>query len=57
MLNWLLIIPPLVVTYYTFTYGRWALEKGNKRGGIGVFSLAAFVLSVSVYAVFFRQPY
>lgn len=57
MLKFLLILPPLAVTYYTYTYGRWALEKGNKRGGIGVFLLAAFVMSISVYAVFFRPPY
>jgi len=57
LLKLLLILPPLVVTYYTFTYGRWAMGKGNKRGGIGVFILAAFVMSVSVYAIFFRPPY
>ncbi|MFX4261579.1 hypothetical protein ACOBQJ_05190 [Pelotomaculum propionicicum] len=57
MLKLLIFLPPLVVTYYTYTYGRWALEKGNKRGGIGVFILAAFVMVISVYAVFFRPPY
>jgi hypothetical protein len=57
MLKLLLILPPLIVTYYTFTYGRWALNKGYKRGGIGVFILAAFVMAISVYSIFFRQPY
>lgn len=56
-MKWLALLPPLAVAYYTYTYGRWALAKGNKRGGIGVFILAAFVLSLSVYGIFFGHPY
>ncbi|NLJ77535.1 MAG: hypothetical protein GX325_09825 [Peptococcaceae bacterium] len=57
MMKWLLLLLSLAIVYYTYTYGRWALEKGNKRGGIGVFILAAFVLSLSVYGIFFTEPY
>ncbi len=56
-MNWLLLLIPLAVTYYTFTYGRWALKKGHLRGGIGVFLLAAFVLALSIYALFLRQAF
>lgn len=49
-----LLLAPLAVTYYTYTYGRWALQKGYRRGGIGVFLLAALVLALAVYAVFLR---
>ena len=53
----LLMIVPLVITYYTFTYGLWAWRKGNRKGGIGVFLLAAFTLALSVYSLFFRTSY
>lgn len=56
-MKWLLLLPPLVIAYYTFTYGRWAWQKGYRRGGAGVFILAAFVLTLSVFAIFYRQPY
>lgn len=49
-----LLLAPLAVTYYTYTYGRWAMQKGYKRGGIGVFLLAALVLALAVYAIFLR---
>ena len=57
MLKWLLMIIPLGVAYYTGTYGYWAWKKGYKRGGAGVFVLAAFTLVLSVYALFFRENY
>jgi len=56
-MKWLLLLIPLVVTYYTCTYGRWALKNGYKRGGIGVFVLAAFVLALAVYALFLKQEF
>ncbi|MDD4238372.1 MAG: hypothetical protein PHT62_07435 [Desulfotomaculaceae bacterium] len=54
MENLVLLLAPLVVTYYTYTYGRWALQKGYRRGGVGVFVLAALVLALAVYAIFLR---
>jgi len=51
------MIIPLGVAYYTGTYGYWAWKKGYKRGGAGVFVLAAFTLVLSVYALFFRENY
>ncbi|MDD3652811.1 MAG: hypothetical protein PHO01_01305 [Desulfotomaculaceae bacterium] len=57
MMKWPLLIIPLAVTYYTCTYGLWALKNGHWRGGIGVFILAALVLSLAVYGLFFRQEF
>ncbi|MCG9967692.1 hypothetical protein L9W92_06450 [Pelotomaculum terephthalicicum JT] len=56
-MKWLLLLFPLAITYYTYTYGRWALKNGYKRGGIGVLVLAAFVLALAVYALFVRQEF
>jgi len=56
-MKWLLLLVPLAVTYYTYTYGRWALKNGYRRGGIGVFILAAFVLALSVFALFFKTEF
>lgn len=56
-MKWLLLLPPLVIGYYTCTYGRWALKKGHKRGGTGVFILAALVLGLSLYAIFFKPEF
>jgi hypothetical protein len=57
LMNFLLMIVPLGITYYTFTYGLWAWRQGNRGGGIGVFLLAAFTLALSVYGLFFRTSY
>jgi len=51
----ILLIIPLVVTYYTYTYGRWAMHKGYRRGGAGVFVLAALVLALAIYSIFLRS--
>lgn len=56
-MKWLLLLAPLAVTYYTYTYGRWALKNGYRRGGIGVFFLAALGLAMAVYALFFWPYY
>jgi len=56
-LKWLLLLFPLAVAYYNFTYGRWALKKGYKRGGYGVFILTALVLALSLYALFLRPEF
>jgi hypothetical protein len=56
-LKWLLLLFPLAISFYTFTYGRWALKKGYKRGGIGVFILAVLVLALSLYALFLRPEF
>ncbi|OPZ75018.1 MAG: hypothetical protein BWY80_00337 [Firmicutes bacterium ADurb.Bin456] len=56
-MKWLLLAVPLVVTYYTFTYGKWALKKGYRRGAIGVFMLAAFTMAVAIYALYLRESF
>jgi hypothetical protein len=53
----LYLLIALAVTYYTYTYGSWAMQKGFVRGGIGVFALAALVLVLTVYALYFRTGY
>jgi hypothetical protein len=57
MEKWVLLIAPLLVAYYTYTYGRWAMQKGYRRGGVGVFVLAALVLAMAIYAIFLRPGY
>lgn len=49
-----LMLAPLMVVYYTYTYGRWAMQKDYRRGGIGIFILAALVLALAIYAIFLR---
>lgn len=56
-MKWLLLLIPLAVTHYTYTYGLWALKKGYRRGGIGTFILAAFILALSLYALYFKQAF
>ncbi|OPX90454.1 MAG: hypothetical protein A4E53_01006 [Pelotomaculum sp. PtaB.Bin104] len=56
-MKWLLLVVPLAVSFYTCTYGLWALKNGYRRGGIGVFVLAALVLALAVYSLFFRQEF
>ncbi|HPU35553.1 MAG TPA: hypothetical protein PL078_03910 [Bacillota bacterium] len=56
-MKWFLLIVPLVVCYYTITYGHWALKKGYRRGAVGVFMLAAFTMALAVYALFFRESF
>lgn len=50
----LLMLIPLMIVYYTYTFGRWVMQKGNLRGGVGVFVLAALVLALAIYAIFLR---
>jgi len=56
-MKWLLLLIPLAVAYYTCTYGWWALRNGYRRGGIGTFVLAAFVLALAVYALFIKPEF
>ncbi len=56
-MKWLLLLVPLAISYYTCTYGRWALQKGFRRGGTGVLILAALVLGLSLYAIFFKPEF
>ncbi|MFZ5644027.1 MAG: hypothetical protein ACOY46_10590 [Bacillota bacterium] len=56
-MRWLLLLVPLIISYYTFTYGLWAWRNGNRRGGAGVYCLAAFTLAISVYALFIRKAF
>ncbi len=56
-MQWVLLIIPLVITYYTLTYGYWAWKNGYRRGAIGVFLLAAFTLALAVYGIFIRKAF
>lgn len=56
-MKWILLIFPLAVTYYTYTYGRHVLKKGNLPGALGVFILAALNLALAVYGLYFRQAF
>jgi hypothetical protein len=56
-MKWFLLIVPLAVSYYTFTYGQWALKKGYRRGAVGIFMLAAFTMALAVYAIYFRGSF
>lgn len=56
-MKWVLIVFPLAITYYTFTYGHWAWKKGNRPGAVGVFFLAAFNLALAVYGLYFKQSF
>lgn len=56
-MKWFLMIIPVLVAYYTFTYGLWAWRGGNRSGGAGVFFLAALALALSVYALFIRTAF
>ncbi len=56
-MKWVITLIPLWVTYYTFTYGLWVLKKGNRIGGISIFTLAALALGISIYAIFIRTGF
>ncbi|MHB8156961.1 MAG: hypothetical protein ACYDEQ_06155 [Desulfocucumaceae bacterium] len=56
-MKYVLLLIPVLVTYYTFTYGLWAWKKGNRAGGTGVFFLAALTLALSVYSIFIRTGF
>ena len=56
-MNWILLLLPVIISYYTFTYGLWAWKRDNRSGGAGVFLLACFTMALSVYAIFFRKAY
>lgn len=56
-MKWFLLTIPLLVSYYTFTYGLWAWRNGNRFGGAGVFCLSAFTLALSIYAIFIRTGF
>ncbi|MFZ5648875.1 MAG: hypothetical protein ACOY30_14790 [Bacillota bacterium] len=56
-MKWFLMLVPLLVSYYTVTYGIWAWRKGNRSGGTGVFVLAALTIAVSIYAIFIRTGF
>lgn len=56
-MNYLLALIPVLVSFYTLTYGVWAWRKGNRFGGAGVFCLAAVTMAVSFYAIFIRPGF
>jgi hypothetical protein len=46
---------PLGITYYTYTFGQWAWQKGNRRGAVGIFALAALNLALAIYALYIKR--
>lgn len=56
-MQWFLLIVPLIITYYTFSYGYWAWKNGYRRGAIGVFLLALFTLALAIFGIFFRKAF
>lgn len=56
-MEWLLMLIPVAISYYTFTLGWWAWKQGNRGGGIGVFFLSAFNLALAVYGIFIRTGF
>lgn len=56
-MKWLLALIPLAISYYTFTFGLWVWRRGNRLGGAGVFTLSAFTLALSIYALFIRSSF
>ena len=55
-MKWFLLIGPLAVSYYTFTYGQWALKR-VPAGSRWNFMLAAFTMALAVYAIYFRGSF
>lgn len=56
-MEWIVALIPIIVSYYTITYGVWVWRKGNKPGGAGVLALAALTLAVSFYSIFIRTGF
>lgn len=56
-MKWFIVIIPVMISYYTFTYGLWAWKNGNRSGGAGVFFLVAFTLAFSIFAIFIRTGF
>lgn len=52
MLNLLILLFLLGVSYYLSTYARWAWRQGYRRGAVGTFlvALLTLVLPVAVWA-------
>lgn len=46
----------LLISFYTASYGLWALRKGMRRGAAGLFIIAWLNLAVPV-AVWFYHRY
>ncbi|MDD2444118.1 MAG: hypothetical protein PHS52_06435 [Desulfotomaculaceae bacterium] len=56
-MKWLLLAAPLAVAHYTYSYGRWAIKNGYRRGGAGALILAVLTLALSVYALYLKQEF
>jgi len=52
MLNLLILLFLLAVSFYLSTYARWAWRQGYRRGAVGTFlvALLTLVLPVAVWA-------
>ncbi|MEW6423944.1 MAG: hypothetical protein AB1523_04250 [Bacillota bacterium] len=52
MLNLLILLFLLAVSYYLSTYARWTWRQGYRRGAVGTFLIAllTLVLPIAVWA-------
>lgn len=57
-MKWLIYVTATMVTtgvaVYTFNFGRWAWQKKNYRGAIGLFILALITMTVPLGLLFLR---
>ncbi|PKM85900.1 MAG: hypothetical protein CVU87_14000 [Firmicutes bacterium HGW-Firmicutes-12] len=49
----LLLLVPMGVAFYTFTYALWLWRKKNKVGAVGVFILAVISVIYPGFVLFF----
>jgi hypothetical protein len=57
MLSGSIIIIFIVIiwaTIYTVSYARWTWKEANRVGAVALFILALIVLTLPIYALYFR---
>jgi len=50
----MLMLVPLLVSIYTFNFGRWLARRGYRWGALGVYLLALLTLVVPGWMLGFR---
>lgn len=56
-MNFLLALFPLAIGFYTLSFAAWLWRQENKRGAVGTAILTTITLSVTFYAIFFREAF